>query len=107
MGSRAAWAETCAASRSIRSDEIGSWPASWKRRRHRVRARHPPFALDRAPADHLRTPDADLSKALAGVQPQVALRDHIDFRFGARAGEEGRSGDRLGKISRTAAWDPL
>ena len=78
-----------------------------KRGRHRLRACYLALAVDQVAADHLRASDQYLPQAAGGLRSQTALRHHLDARSRAPAGTRRGSGNRLGKVSRPAAWHSL
>ena len=93
----------CADARRVRAQPRRRDTAARERRRHRVCPGHRALALDRAEADHLRSPHAHLPAAHRRARSaKLRVGDHQDRGSCARAGEAGRRRDRRRPLSRPA-----
>ena len=97
-----------AAARHDRFDALSRTRAAPRERRgDRLRAGDAALALDRDEEADVRAAHEDLPRSPRAIRSQAALRHHAHARLGARAGEEGRRGDRRGQVSRSAARHSL
>ncbi len=89
--------------RAVRRERREPGPAARPRRGHRLRPRDRAGALDPDPGPLLRATDGHLPGARGALRSEAPERDHPDPGPGARPSPAGGSGDRRGKVPRSAA----
>ena len=113
-GSRARHSLRSEASR-LETGRSGAFPAERRprpclagaRHRHRLRARHPSFALDPGRRAHLASPDRDLSRKDRAASREAQMHRRGDTRACARAGKARRPASRRRHLPWPLAWHSM